>query len=1215
MKKHIQQETQHKKNVHAVQTEISEQDGEFLEYEGDLWYEIPGYEEIGPFFMSIVSSDDLWMYISSTGGLTAGRKNADSSLFPYYTHDKIGENYTNTGPQTIFRIKQEIGEDARVAANGNSLSAETETGSNAAVNQDEETIIWKPFALFYESEAVISRRIRKNVTGNKIMFSEKHSALGLEFSYMWTSSPAWGWVRKAKLRNTGGNSFRVDILDGLRNILPSCINSDMQNRMSNLINAYKLNELFPAGIAGFGMSTRISDKAEASECLKVTTAWQFGLEAQGYLLSEEQVPLFEQGGDLASENRAEGKRGAFYVKASLEIPKEQEVSWMMVLEVEQDHKSVVTLQKYLAHRKSETAMLVEKDIAEAELELMKIVGAADGLERTGDRMANVHHYSNTLFNVMRGGVFIDGYMIQTEDFLDYLYEQNKAEYRKLRMRLSSLPKRLSWKELETYLLHENTSVKSELSRIMQSYLPLAFSRRHGDPSRPWNKFSIKLRNNDGRMRYIYEGNWRDIFQNWEPLAYSFPQYTANMLTVCANGITIDGYNPYRVVRNGFEWEKPDPDDPWSNIGYWGDHQIIYLLKLMESVYATNPDTFLDMLTDQRFTFIDVPYKIKSFDKILENPYETIIFDEAKDALLEKRKEELGYDGLLLTEHDGSIYTVTLMEKLLLILLVKTTNFIPGGGIWMNTQRPEWNDANNALTGRGLSMVTLYYMIREIQFLKNIIEQLLHRERQDTTEIHVDASLFSLFIEIMEILEDFQWALKDEFTQSARWDFLNRMGKAGSKYRERAYAEVSRKERRVLSFSEIKRYLFDLAEYLKKSGLQGRRADGMFHAYTILSYNQKNGTADIKPLQVMLEGQVAILSSGLLSAEETVELLQTLKESPLYRKDQHSYILYPRTQVKGFLERNCIPKEKLHDTSIIHKLIDNGDNSLFTKDAAGNYHFASKIMNTGSVADILEKMENSPHVADLSAEEKDFVFQVFEEVFQHTAFTGRSGRMFAYEGVGSIYWHMVSKLLLAVQENLIKAYREGASPKTVSLLADAYYDIQYGLGYRKSAGKYGAFPMDPYSHTVWRGGARQPGMTGQVKEEVLTRMGEKGLSFKDGCIVIDPFFMQKSELVQESAVFTYFDVHQRKQEVRLNKGDFAYTCCQTLIVYHFTQSDQKSLNIFYADGETYSAEYAADDPIILSPEDSEHVRWRDGLIKGIEITAAEKMVIFDRYELS
>ena len=38
---------------------------------------------------------------------------------------------------------------------------------------------------------------------------------------------------------------------------------------------------------------------------------------------------------------------------------------------------------------------------------------------------------------------------------------------------------------------------------------------------------------------------------------------------------------------------------------------------------------------------------------------------------------------------------------------------------MNTQRPEWNDANNALVGYGVSMVTLYYTRRYQQYLLDL----------------------------------------------------------------------------------------------------------------------------------------------------------------------------------------------------------------------------------------------------------------------------------------------------------------------------------------------------------------------------------------------------------------------------------------------------------------------------------------------------------------
>ncbi len=58
-----------------------------------------------------------------------------------------------------------------------------------------------------------------------------------------------------------------------------------------------------------------------------------------------------------------------------------------------------------------------------------------------------------------------------------------------------------------------------------------------------------------------------------------------------NASTADGYNPYRVTNEGFEWESPEPDNPWSNIGYWGDHQIIYLLKLLQWSRDFNPDGY------------------------------------------------------------------------------------------------------------------------------------------------------------------------------------------------------------------------------------------------------------------------------------------------------------------------------------------------------------------------------------------------------------------------------------------------------------------------------------------------------------------------------------------------------------------------------------------------------------------------------------------------
>ena len=122
---------------------------------------------------------------------------------------------------------------------------------------------------------------------------------------------------------------------------------------------------------------------------------------------------------------------------------------------------------------------------------------------------------------------------------------------------------------------------------------------------------------------------------------------------------------------------------------------------------------------------------------------------------------------------------------------------------------------------------------------------------------------------------------------------------------------------------------------------------------------------------------------------------------------------------------------------------------------------------------------------------------YEAVFHHAAFTGRSGTMYAFEGLGCIYWHMVAKLLLAVQENVQRADREDRPVALQRELAGMYYRIRAGIGYEKSVAEYGAFPTDPYSHTPPDGGARQPGMTGQVKEEILTRRGELGVRIRGG----------------------------------------------------------------------------------------------------------------------
>ena len=120
-------------------------------------------------------------------------------------------------------------------------------------------------------------------------------------------------------------------------------------------------------------------------------------------------------------------------------------------------------------------------------------------------------------------------------------------------------------------------------------------------------------------------------------------------------------------------------------------------------------------------------------------------------------------------------------------------------------------------------------------------------------------------------------------------------------------------------------------------------------------------------------------------------------------------------------------------------------------------------------------------------------------------------MHGYEGIGSTYWHMVSKLLLATQERYWDALDDSAPSPVVAQLASAYGRIRDGLGFTKTAAEFGAFPIDCYSHTPAHSGAQQPGMTGQVKEAVLTRFGELGIRITDGRIRLEPGLLPDSDL--------------------------------------------------------------------------------------------------------
>jgi len=1107
------------------------------------------------FLMSLASDQDHWMFVTSSGAMTAGRVDPDHALFPYYTQDKLEDMLGRSGGWTLMRIGE--GDGARV---------------------------WEPFSRAARMSCAVERRVSKNDLGSHIVLEERERASGLVISVSWRASERYGFVRRVELRNEGTVPVRARVLDGMLNLLPPGLTQRFQNEFSILGDAYKQAERIAGVDMGvYHLSSVPTDLAMPMESLRATVAWQCGLDGATVLLSEAQVAAFASGESVDDEPGARGVRGAFLLADALELAPGQSRVWRVCADTGKDAAQVETLAGELRTER-DLAGAIEADCARTEANLERMLFSADAFQCGAEPRRTMRHTSNTLFNLMRGGAFVSGYQIPVSDLLRTVRGFNRAAADELGALIDdaqTLPATAAWDAR-----HPLAGASADLRRLVREYLPLTFSRRHGDPSRPWNRFSIRIRESDGTPRLAYEGNWRDIFQNWEALLYSYPEYTESVVCRFLNATTADGYNPYRLTKDGFEWEVLEPHDTWANIGYWGDHQIIYLLRLLEASRHFHPGRLQALLGERLFVYAEIPYRIRDFEAMLRNPRATIDYDHDWAARIDARVKRVGVDGKLMHAADGAIRYVCMAEKLLAPLLAKMANFVPGGGIWMNTQRPEWNDANNALVGNGISVVTLAYIHRYLNFLDTTLQA--HGPADSTATFALSSELATLLQAQLAVFS----ARPADCTPAERLAIMRALGQSVAEFRAQVYDHGLSGATTGVPIAVIRDYIAAARAHVAHTLRANQREDALWHSYNLLRVATDGAT--VGNLFVMLEGQVAILSSGLLDAAQSCDLLRSLHDSPLYRPDQDSYILYPNHGRPGFLDKNKLAESDVRAVTLLRAMVDAGDHRLVKPRPGGGFQFIGDLRNADDLASALDRIADDPRWSAIAASSRADVLELFERSFNHHAFTGRSGTFFAYEGLGSIYWHMVSKLVLATQELILDAQHAAAAPALRDELVRRYRELRDGLGVMKAPAHYGAFPTDAYSHTPAHAGAQQPGMTGQVKEDILIRLAELGVRVREGRIAFSNDLFPTEELLQAPRDFHVIHATGKRETIPVADSAMAFTFCQVPVIVQRAVSGH-SLSIVFADGSTQSL-----DGVELPPELSREIFERTGRITRIEV---------------
>jgi len=269
-------------------------EGGYVVIGGERFYRIVNYDAMPPFLMSLVSDSDHWMFVSSTGALTAGRRDPDHALFPYYTDDRIHDSQDQTGGKAILRV--------------------TRGGR---------TSLWEPFSQRYEGLYCVRRSLSKSIYSNKVRFEEINQDLGLSFSCDWMTSDRFGFIRRTALLNLGTAPVEIDLLDGIQNLMPHGLTRRFQMEYSTLADGYKESELeIVTGLGLFRLSSIPADRPEPSEALRVTTVWTEGIESARRLLCAAQLDRFRRGLPVEQETRIRGRRGAYFISARLALPAE-----------------------------------------------------------------------------------------------------------------------------------------------------------------------------------------------------------------------------------------------------------------------------------------------------------------------------------------------------------------------------------------------------------------------------------------------------------------------------------------------------------------------------------------------------------------------------------------------------------------------------------------------------------------------------------------------------------------------------------------------------------------------------------------------------------------------------------------------------------------------------------------------------------------------------
>ncbi|MGZ4978760.1 MAG: hypothetical protein ACXV8O_16570 [Methylobacter sp.] len=329
-------------------------------------------------------------------------------------------------------------------------------------------------------------------------------------------------------------------------------------------------------------------------------------------------------------------------------------------------------------------------------------------------------------------------------------------------------------------------------------------------------------------------------------------------------------------------QAQEVEDAEFDRGYWSDHWT-YLVDLLISYAAIFPDRLPGLFINKTYTFFDSTHFVAPrSQKYVVTPhgvrqYGAVKGSPEKEALINSRSRRR-HQARAQHGHGDIVYT-TLFGKILTLVANKLATLDPFGvGIEMEADRPGWCDALNGLPGIfGSSVNETIELKRLVDFTSKAL-------------LDVDGE-FSLPMELADFIAGLEALLnRPNLTPELFWQ---NSGAQKEAYRKKVFMGFDGAEH-ALSVATVQNFLTTVSIYLDAAIDKARTPEGIvtYFSYEAEQYREiEDGKAVVtrfkqKPVPLFLEGFVHALRIS--EPEEVRRLYDAARNSELFDKKLGMY---------------------------------------------------------------------------------------------------------------------------------------------------------------------------------------------------------------------------------------------------------------------------------------------------------------------------------------